>query len=211
MREKLKQIRDSVRDITINRCNRRKLTNQNFTLISSDCTGGMIYHDLKQKFCSPTINMYFDARDYIKFIKNIHDYLDEPMAELKEESQKEGYPVALLKDIKLHLVHYLSVENAQEKWNERKQRMNWDNCFYIMNDRNYCTINDMKEFDDFVVRGGRNGVLFTHKYHPELKTAFYIKGSEDKDFVDIIPQYVSLLHRRYDQFDWIEFLERIYK
>lgn len=154
MREQLKQARNRVRDITINYNNRRKLTNHDFTLIASDCTGGMIYHDLNQKFLSPTINMYFDAKDYIKFIKNAQDYLDVPMVELQEESKAEGYPVVLLKDIKLHLVHYISVEEAQEKWNQRKRRINWDNCFYVMNDRNYCSLDDMRDFDEYVTGGG---------------------------------------------------------
>lgn len=154
MKKELKNIRNLMRDIAINSNNCRRLTNHDFTLISSDCTGGMIYHDLKQKFLSPTINMYFDAKDYIKFIKNTKAYLDMPMVELKEESREEGYPVALLKDIKLHLVHYISIEDAQKKWNERKQRINWDNCFYIMNDRNHCSLESMKDYDDFITGGG---------------------------------------------------------
>lgn len=212
MKKELRYIRNSIRngirDAVINNSNRRKLTNHNFTLISSDCTGGTIYHDLKQEFMSPTINMYFDAKDYIKFIKSPKDYLDVPMVELKEESKEKGYPVALLKDIRLYLVHYASVKEAQEKWNKRKWRINWDNCFYIMSDRNYCTLNDMNEYEKFITQGGYSGVLFTHSYYPELKHSFYIKGCENMDYVGIMTQYVSLLHKRYDQFDWIKFLNK---
>lgn len=109
----------------------------------------------------------------------------------------------MLGDIKLHLVHYVSVEQAQVKWNERKERINWNNCFYIMNDRNYCTPDDMRDFDDFITGGGYRGVLFTHKPYEELKSSFYIRGSEEKEYVDIMASYTSLLRRRLDQFDWV--------
>lgn len=206
MREQINKIGKKARDILINAGKRRKLRNHDFTLISCDCTGGMIYHDLKQQFRTPTINMYFTAPDYVKFIKNIRSYLDEPMIDMEEESRREGYPVAALGDIRLHLVHYASVAEAQMKWNERKKRINWNNCFYILCDRNYCTPEVMRDFDDFITGGGYSGVLFTHEPHEELKSSFYIRGSESKDCIDGMTLNTSLLRKRYDMFDWVGFL-----
>lgn len=154
MKEQIKWIRNQLRDIAVNNGKRSRLANRDFTLISSDCTGGMVYHEFKQQFRSPTVNMYFDAGDYIRFIKNTREYLDASMVGLADESRREGYPVAMLGDIRLHLVHYASVGEAREAWDRRKRRINWDNCFYIMNDRNGCTPEDMKDYDTFITRGG---------------------------------------------------------
>lgn len=205
-KEIMNHIRNKIRDFTINRSIRNRLKNHDFTLISSDCTGGMLYHELNHKFMSPTINMYFEASEFIKFAKNIKQYIDIPMAELKEESREKGYPVALLGDIKLYLVHYTSIEEAQKKWDERKLRINWNNCFYIMNDRNNCSLSDIQEFD--ALTGGYNGVFFSHLPYPKLKSTFYISDCKDMDHVDVMIAYISLLHRRYDQFDWVHFLNK---
>ena len=38
-------------------------------------------------------------------------------------------------NLTLYLVHYSSVEEGEKKWNERKQRINWDNIAIIDTDR----------------------------------------------------------------------------
>ena len=72
-----------MRDQLINRPNRVRLKNHGFTIMASDCTGGMIYHDLKERFDSPTINMFLSASDYLKFISQPQAYLDFPMREVQ--------------------------------------------------------------------------------------------------------------------------------
>ena len=43
------------------------------SIISNDCLGGMISHDLGLKFMSPTINLYFEtAEDYQIFSIILH-------------------------------------------------------------------------------------------------------------------------------------------
>lgn len=70
-----KQIRFCVRDILHNKNQRNNLQNSNFSLITSDCTGGCVAKDLKVRMNSPTRNFYFNADDYIKFCKNLDYYL----------------------------------------------------------------------------------------------------------------------------------------
>ena len=45
-------------------------TDSEFTIISSNCIGGVIYSDLHRKFLSPTINLFFSAKDFLKFVFN---------------------------------------------------------------------------------------------------------------------------------------------
>lgn len=102
----------------------------------------------------------------------------------------------------MHLVHYNSIEEAQKKWNERKTRIDFQHLFFIMNDRNFCTPKMIAEFDEFLTRNGYSGICFTHIPYKNLQHTFYIKGSEDQEFVDIMTAYTGLLTRRLDQFDW---------
>lgn len=94
-------------------------------IVASDCTGGMLYHDLKKEFMSPTINLFFSATDYIKFLKNPYFYFNMEMEEIKQNEYE--YPIAKLGDITLYLVHYKTVQDAQIKWRERSERFkeNW--------------------------------------------------------------------------------------
>jgi len=40
--------------------------------------------------------------------------------------------VGRIDDVLIHFLHYKTFEEAQEKWNKRKQRINWDNLFVMM-------------------------------------------------------------------------------
>lgn len=202
-------IRNWLRFQLITKKKSKRLIDKDISIISSDCTGGVIYHDFNMKFLSPTINLYMDAPDYLKFIKNIEGYKNLPFVDLPIEREKNGFPMAMLGDIKLYLVHYKSTDEAQEAWNRRKDRINPNKLFFIMNDRNKCTFELIKEFDKFLAGEGHSGVCFTHVRHEELKSVFYITGSEDKDCVDTMTVYTKGLSRRLDQYDWVEALSNL--
>jgi len=55
---------------------RNRLVADNFSIICSNCIGGTIYNRLGKEFLSPTINMYFTQRDFIKFAVNLEYYLN---------------------------------------------------------------------------------------------------------------------------------------
>ena len=60
-----------VRDILYNRKQRHRLLNHDFSLITSDCSGGRVAKDLKVRMNLLTCNFYFNAEDYIKFFEKI--------------------------------------------------------------------------------------------------------------------------------------------
>lgn len=70
-----KEIRFTLRDLIYNSRCRKKLLNNDFSLITCDCTGGCVAKDLKVRMNSPTRNFYFNTDDYIKFCKNLDYYL----------------------------------------------------------------------------------------------------------------------------------------
>lgn len=54
---------------------RNALKNRDFSIICSNCVGGVIYHELNLPFLSPTINLFIKPSDYIKFVSNLNFYL----------------------------------------------------------------------------------------------------------------------------------------
>ena len=59
---------------------RFKLHNKDFSLITPNCIGGIIYHRLGVEFKSPTINLLFpDKKQYLRFVLNLPQYLSKDL------------------------------------------------------------------------------------------------------------------------------------
>lgn len=52
---------------------RKRLKNKNFSLITNNCTGGFIYHDLGLRFNSPTINLFFYKDHFFTFLEHLEE------------------------------------------------------------------------------------------------------------------------------------------
>jgi len=85
-----KKINDSIRQRFILPEMRKKLLNHDITIISNNCTGGFVYHDLGLRFNSPTINLSFASdKDFFSFAENLPYYLS---CEVREISSGGGVP-----------------------------------------------------------------------------------------------------------------------
>ncbi|MBO4675528.1 MAG: DUF1919 domain-containing protein [Elusimicrobiaceae bacterium] len=201
----LHNIRSSVRHL-FKKKDCKQLKNDNFSIFSSNCIGGVLYHDYGMKFLSPTINLWMSPSDFIKFCSNPSKYLT---ADFVSVPLEVNYPVAKCEDITLHLLHYTSLENAQKDWRRRASRINWKNLYIIMTERDGCTEDDLLNFDSLPYA---NKIVFVHKPMPEIKSSFYIPGTEMKK-TDPLHKIISLTDFVYrvsyirflDKFDWIEF------
>lgn len=187
---------------------RKRLTDKakGASIISMNCNGGIISHNLGLRFLSPTVNLYMNAEDFIKFCEKLKYYLSvEKMVECKDSDVigNRKYPVAYLDDLKLFLVHYNSVEEAQKKWDDRKKRINWDNVAILNTDREGMT-DDLKErFEKLPYKK----VMFVHKLDEKHPSCFYIKGYENENCVGIITDPEGWRGKRaIDQFDYVSFL-----
>lgn len=180
--------------------------NPGVSIISMNCTGGILYHDLGLQFRSPTVNMFMRAVDFTKFCENLEYYLS--IDEMKACTDKgvigeRQYPIAYLDDLMLFLVHYKSVTEAQDKWNERKKRINFDNIVIINTDREGMT----EELKDRYEALPYKKVMFVHKPDDEHPSCFYIRGYEQQNSVGIVTEHVGWKGiRPIDQFNWIDFL-----
>lgn len=185
-----------------------RLHNDNFTIISSNCNGSAIYYDLNKRFLTPTINLSFDMNDYVKMLANLKWYMAQPI--MPYEDTGVDYPLGTLGDIIIRFNHYSTFEEAVNKWNERKKRINWDNLFILGTDADNCTYQTLLDFDKLPYE---NKVIFTHKEYPEIKSSYYIKGFENKECLGPLIYFRdSFFIRRYiDDFDYISFLNNAYK
>lgn len=189
----------------INLKNRQRLKNENFSVISSNCNGAFILHDLGQRFNSPTVNLFLYPKDYIKFLKNLEYYLSLDLEFVKEEGI--CYPIGSLDGIKIYFMHYKTEEEARQKWDDRKKRINYDNLFILMAERDGCTYEDIKEFDNLKYK---NKIIFTHKEYPEFKSAFCIKGYENEEQLGLVYEFLNdkTGTKHYDEFDYVEWFNK---
>lgn len=188
---------------------RARLKCFDFSIFCTNCIGGVMYHDLGLEFLSPTINLTIGIKDFIKMAKNLKWYMDQPLEELESG---ESFPVARLGTgdaaVQVNFLHYGTFQDAREKWEERKRKINWDRIVLITTDRNNCDYSTLRLFDELPYP---NKLAFTHVDYPELSSAFYFKGFEDQPelgtLTDFKPQFFK---RRYmDSFDYVTFLNNL--
>ena len=197
------RIRNKLNDIVrpwINKRNRKRLKNHDFSLIASNCNGGFILHDLGMRFNSPFVNLWMKPKDYIKMLTDLKGYMDEEITFIKVEGV--DYPVGQLRDVHVYFQHYRTDEEAKKKWNIRVKRINYDNLFILFTNQEGCTQTELEQFDKLKFK---NKVVFTNKTYPNLKSSFYIKGFENQNSVGNCFEFESskIGKKYYDQFDYV--------
>ena len=153
---------------------------KDFSIISNNCWAGRVYQYLDMPYLSPTAGLYFFAPDYIKFVSDLKKYLDAPLEfispeasryfeELKKRNQLDK-PIGKILDVEIVFLHYPTKEEAAEKWNRRKERVNFDHIVLKFSRMNLCTEKDIidyfnlpfehKAFVDTEKRSDNKGVVF---------------------------------------------------
>ena len=109
-----------------------------------------------------------------------------------------------LNDIMVRVGHYNSFSEAQEAWKRRAQRVNMDNVYVIMTDKDGCTYGHLKRFEELPYK---NKVIFTHKKYEEFRSAYYIPGFEDDGEVGILSDWKPQFFKRrwLDDYDYVNF------
>lgn len=129
---------------------RKRIKNKDFSIICSNCIGGIIYNRLGLKFLSPTINLWMYQYDYLKFVLDLKKYISLDLEFIESEY---NHPVARLGDITIYFNHYKTNEEAKNSWDIRKKRINYDNLFLIMYDKDGLTEEDLKKIKTIKCRG----------------------------------------------------------
>ncbi len=162
---------------------KKSIKNKNFSVISNNCWAGRLYQYLDMPYLSPTAGLYFFAPDYVKFVSNLRKYLDTPLRfinpeeskyyeEIKRRNQTDK-PIGILDDVEIVFLHYKTKEEAEEKWNRRKERVNFNNIILKFSRMNLCTD---KEIEAFCNISFENKFIFNTQKQPRFSSEIYWKG-----------------------------------
>ncbi|MCR5249797.1 MAG: DUF1919 domain-containing protein [Lachnospiraceae bacterium] len=184
---------------------RARLKNKDFSLISMNCTGGMIYHELRLQFCSPTINLFFSAEDFVKLCSDLKGYLEKEVVEVESPYP---YPVGMLGDLTVHFMHYPTFAEAKRKWDERCARVNYDNVYLLMCDRDGCTEELARRFD--AIGGVRGKVFYSYRRIDGVKSLAFVPDGEEDGQLRIITGYRDGITGRkwFDAWDYVPCFNR---
>lgn len=128
------------------------------SIISNNCTGGAVLHELGAEFKTPTINLQILPEEYPKFCQNFKKYMETELeiciniSELHKRYLKKMFggipdmPLGLIDDILVCFQHYGTFEEAKEKWDERKAKIDYDHIGFIFHARGPEYRNEAEEF-----------------------------------------------------------------
>ena len=181
-----------------------------FSIISNNCWGGLVYQYFGLPYTSPTIGLFFMDDDYIKFLEKLDYYFAQPLKfisieesryrqQLQSESTaKQNYPVAMLDDIEVHFLHYKSEHEAKVKWERRLKRLNRNRLLVKMSQR---SVNSESILDRFEALPFKNKICFTEYKRenpifitiPELHL-LNIQGGDETPFVIEKVDFVKMIN-----------------
>lgn len=189
--------------IIMNYTNKKALHNEDFSILCNNCVGGVILHELGQRFNSPTINLFIKPGDYLKFLSDLDYYLVQPVIEIPTDRQ---YPVGKLGDITIYFMHYTSFNEAEKKWKERIARIKKNNLYVLMVEQSGCTYEMVKQFQNLPYS---HKAILVSKPMPEIECAYYIAECKAKSggLIDICRYQSKFTGKRWlDKFDYVRFL-----
>ncbi len=114
-----------------------KIKQSNISILSDYCFAGLLYHNFGLRFNSPTINMYTENDNYIKFLSDVERYMKLPMEEV-ENIVDEPYlgtyalPRGRVGDVEWKFNHDITFDTAAERWSRGIGRFNSHNFIAVM-------------------------------------------------------------------------------
>lgn len=208
-------IKNGLRHNTINH-RLSKLKNRDFTIISNNCCGSLIYQLLGMKYTSPTVGVIIDKNYFFKLCYYLRDYCSVDMQELnseEENNKKYNYSAGIIKningldDIVVYFPHERSSKEAIRKWNYRKNRINYQNLYIIYDTHMYIAPDD---YEDFYRIQCKNKVMFTEKTNINSPNTFsfscykkdvYYSGILFKEIIKL-----PFIYTKMDEFDFVNWL-----
>lgn len=179
----------------LNKIIKEELKNENFTIFSNNCLGGVFYHDAGKQFTSPLINTALDGPDFIKFLKRPDYYLNFPMKFIDGSKYGHNYPIALIDDIEVRFVHYKTKEEAELKWRIRSKRIIWDNIFVIATNHDGLNTNTLLE--EFNKLDYDNKIMFVSKDFSKYRWAIFVPQFKNRFQVRIMTDFADFKGHRY--------------
>ncbi len=182
---------------------RRAVSNRGFTILASNCMGGIVYHSLKMPFLSPTVNLWMGEKDFQKFCFDIRYYVDRKLVFVESD---KTFPVAELgeadKKITIYFMHYKTQKDAEEKWYERSKRINYDKLYIIATDIDLPE-EDVRKWSQMKCS---NLVVFSDKDYEDISYTFKLRRV-NRYVMDYYKRDYGLRNVEY-VFDFAQFLNK---
>lgn len=155
------------------------------SILTPSCIGGLISHNLGLPFRSPTVNLWMDNHDFVKFACDLRHYLSLELTflapgEKTEQFQEGDYPVGKLGDLTVYFNHYRSDEEAKDAWNRRRERVDFQNLFLICDD-NRLSDEEIAALEKVPCK---RMILFTARHRPELPNSFWMRRYKSLGYLD---------------------------
>lgn len=207
-----------VRFVTpIRRCHKNKLKEklkiQDFTLLTNNCAGGIIYHDLGLRFDSPTINLYFTVSDFLTFVENLSEFEDGILIK-KEDSSI--FPIGMLKSrksdkcITIYFMHYHTWEEAKSSWIKRIERIHKDRIAVLIDANCGLSEDNMERFNKLVYH---KKLLIPREYHIHKAENIHLMNcynKEDNTGKSMMYRMHGMGIKRYiEEFDYVMWLNKM--
>ncbi len=165
------------------------LKNREFTIISNNCWGGIMYQYYGLEYRTPFIGLFIPMPCYIKLLSDFDAAMAADLSFI-EAGQSEyyrkipdladkKYPIGVLPGgIEIHFLHYKSREEARAKWEKRKSRINKNNMLVKMAEIDFCTKELIEKFDNLPFK---NKICYTANNYPGIKSAVRLPAKYTKN------------------------------
>lgn len=185
----------------------RRISEPNFSIISSNCLGGRIYETLGRPYLTPTVGLYFYPKCFTKFVGNLRHYLSITPRLVRHSRYVNDitYPVAELDDIEVHFLHYANGDEAIDKWLRRCERVNYANVFLTMTDRDGFSQSSAEAYD---LAPFQNKVLFAAQQWPIASTVLIPRYKNQNCVGDLYSNYHEFVGT-FSFATWIENAQRM--
>lgn len=170
---------------------RGELLVTDFTIISNNCWGGMVYESYGLKKMSPTVGMFIMPGDFVRLCADLPGHLAQPLEFIEPWESKWAdalrandnwgtYLIGRVGEAELHMLHYHDEETARRKWESRVGRVNYGRILYKLNDQNGATEEDLLAFDALPLE---HKVVFSARGHPSVPSCIKLRCPRGHEYI----------------------------
>lgn len=185
----------------------RRLHQQPFCLISNNCLGRRLYQILGRDYNTPFVGLFMMPECFTELVIHFEEYMSRDLRFVKvskhkilNEHRESGsrYPIGIIGGAEIHFLHYESEQEALEKWNRRKARIDMHNLYFLMVSNG--------PYDETLLRrytskNAQDKVFFHQERKRQLPSGVYIP-SDMPNMGNLYSQYQRFVGH-FDFADWM--------
>ncbi|MDB2357676.1 DUF1919 domain-containing protein [Opitutales bacterium] len=185
-----------------------KLKDTEFCIVSSTCVGSRIYQILNRQYNTPFVGLRIQPACFAKLVANFETYMATELTFAKvskypnhpnSRRSDSPCPIGLLGgDVELQFIHYADEEEATEKWNKRKARMDYKKLYYILVIPDDC---DQEIILQYTASEPQRKVCFHRQEELKMPSCIYIPSNNGH-----IGNFYSQYQRFVGRFDFAEWI-----